>query len=48
MDDIEFSYIGEEEDDLDNNNLNEDFEVRTVRVNKDGKLVLTSIMLSPV
>ena len=36
MDDIEFSYIGEE-DTLDDDNLNEDFEVRTVRVNKDGK-----------
>ena len=38
MDDIEFSYIGEE-DTLDDDNLNEDFEVRTVRVNKDGKKV---------
>ena len=36
MDEIEFNYIGEE-DTLDDDNLNEDFEVRTVRVNKDGK-----------
>ena len=40
MEDIEFSYIGEEEQ-LDDNdlNLNEDYEVRTVRVNKDGKKI---------
>ena len=31
MDDIEFSYIGEE-DTLDDDNLNEDFEVWTVHV----------------
>ena len=36
MDEIEFSYIGEE-DTIDDDNLNEDFENRTVRVNKDGK-----------
>ena len=37
MEDIEFSYIGEEET-LDDD-LNDDYEVRTVRVNKDGKKI---------
>ena len=39
MDEIEFNYIGEEEAlDIDDN-LNDDYEVRTLRVNKDGKKI---------
>ena len=37
--DIEFSYIGEEETLDDDDNLNEDYEVRTVRENNEGKKV---------
>jgi len=40
FDDIEISYIGEEEafDDADNNeDLNEDYEPRSIRVNSNGK-----------
>ena len=39
MEDIEFSYIGEEETLDDNLDLNEDYEVRTVRVNSEGKKI---------
>ena len=42
FDDIEISYIGEEEaiDDADNNeDLNEDYEPRSIRVNSNGKKV---------
>ena len=42
FDDIEISYIGEEEaiDDVDNNeDLNEDYEPRSIRVNSNGKKV---------
>ena len=39
MEDIEFSYIGEEETLDDNLDLNEDYEVRTVCVNNEGEKV---------
>ena len=37
MENIEFSYIGEEETLNDNLDFNEDYEVRSVRVNNEGK-----------
>ena len=43
FDDSEISYIGEEEatDDVDNNeDLNEDYEPRSIRENSNGKKVL--------
>ena len=39
MDDIEINYIGEEEGIEESEELNDDYESRTVRVNKDGKKI---------
>ena len=39
MDDIEINYIGEEEGIDESEELNDNYESRTVRVNKDGKKI---------
>ena len=39
MDDIEINYIGEEEGIEESEELNDNYESRTVRVNKDGKKI---------
>ena len=39
MEDIEFEYIGEDEALEETSDLNEDFERRTVRINRDGKKI---------